>query len=206
MPEISRSKVHRLIEKYNLSGIGSELEARWTGDHPEGEMSLRELADFFNKRLIESALVTSGQEALEPELNEIYRYLTSDEVTRGQREDKRNELRDHGIDVDDLKADFVTYQAIRSYLKDWREVERPDISDAEKLESDATTINKMASQTEAVTDSILSNLRNTDRVSIGEFDVGVSVEMTCAECGRRTSAVEIIEHGGCQCLVDDETT
>lgn len=207
MPEISHSKVNSLIDKYNLSGIGEELEQRWKGDYSDRErMSLRDLTDFFNKRLIESALLTSGEGALDPELDEIYRYLTSDDVTTGQRKDKRNELRESGIDVDDLESDFVTYQSIRSYLKDWRGVEPPETSVAEKLEKDSTAVKKLLTRSETVADATLTNSRNTDRIALGEFEVDASVEMLCRECGRRTPVLEIIDQGGCTCRLDDSST
>ena len=38
------TKVARLIEKYELSGMGAELEAAWTGESGE-RTSLRDLAD-----------------------------------------------------------------------------------------------------------------------------------------------------------------
>jgi hypothetical protein len=52
------SKVARLIEEYELEGLGADLEARWTGDDNE-RMSLRDLATFFNQQLLRQALIAA---------------------------------------------------------------------------------------------------------------------------------------------------
>ena len=41
------SKVARLIKKYDLQGLGAELEQLWTAD--EDRKSLRELASYFDQ-------------------------------------------------------------------------------------------------------------------------------------------------------------
>ncbi|RDZ92160.1 hypothetical protein DEQ92_22615, partial [Haloferax sp. Atlit-6N] len=65
------SKVARLISEYGLDGLGDELEARWTGDGVE-RTSLRDLADYFNERLLEQALIDAGMSALESDVSSTY--------------------------------------------------------------------------------------------------------------------------------------
>lgn len=55
-----RSKVARLIDEYEWTGLGATLEARWTADGSE-RASLRDLADQFNERVLEAALREASQ-------------------------------------------------------------------------------------------------------------------------------------------------
>jgi len=76
-----RNKVARLIEKYELTGLGAELEARWTGDGVE-RTSLRDLADQFNQRLLAAALEEAGRTPLDDEIASLYDDLTGDDVSQ----------------------------------------------------------------------------------------------------------------------------
>jgi hypothetical protein len=57
-------KVGRVIREYGLDGLGTELEARWTGKGGD-QYSLRALADRFNQRVLEAALEDAGVRSLE---------------------------------------------------------------------------------------------------------------------------------------------
>ncbi|MFC6771661.1 rod-determining factor RdfA, partial [Halorubrum pallidum] len=48
------SKVARVIEAYDLAGLGAQLERQWTGADGD-RTSLRDLADVFNRRVLEAA-------------------------------------------------------------------------------------------------------------------------------------------------------
>jgi hypothetical protein len=80
----ARSKVARLIEEYELGGIGEEFERRWTRE--EDRSSLRDLADEFNRRLLRAALERTGDAPLDGEVDNLYRLLTGDDVTSGVRQ------------------------------------------------------------------------------------------------------------------------
>jgi hypothetical protein len=117
------SKVARLIGEYGLGEeFGDELERRWTADGDERE-SLRDLADAFNRRLLESALTAAGASTVSGEASNLYRLLTGDDVSSGMRTEARARLERDGVDVDQLERDFVTYQAIRAHLTEYRDAE-----------------------------------------------------------------------------------
>jgi hypothetical protein len=198
-----RNKVARLIEEYELAGLGAELEARWTGDGVE-RTSLRDLAEFFNRKLLAAALQEAGRTPLDDEVKSLYQNLTGDDVSQGVRTDTRTTLTTDGVDVDALEREFVTYQAIRSYLKDWRGAEYQQRSDAEKLAADRETIQRLLTRTLTVTEDRLRQLRDTDRIAAAEFEVFVDAQVLCQRCGTQYSAVEFIDNGGCDCLRDEE--
>lgn len=97
--------------------------------------------------------------------------------------DTRTALATDGIDVDALEREFVTYQAIRSYLNDWRGAEYRHPSDEEKLAADRETIQRLLTRTLTVTEDRLEQLRETDRIAAAEF-----------ELFRRTGALSTVWH------------
>jgi len=192
------SKVARLLDEYGLDGLGDELEARWTGDGVE-RTSLRDLADYFNERLLEQALIDAGMNALESDVSSTYQNLTDDDVSTGVRTDTRNRLEQNGIDVDGLESDFVSYQAIRSYLTEYRDAEYRRLSDEEKVEKDLQSIQRLMTRTLSVTEERIEKLRETGRVDADEFEVLLDVQVLCQNCGRQYSVAEFLEQRGCDC-------
>jgi hypothetical protein len=194
------SKVARLIEEYELEGLGADLEARWTGDDNE-RMSLRDLATFFNQQLLRQALIAAdnGTGALDNTVETIYTRLTSDNVSSGVRTDTRSRLEQRGVDINSLESDFVTYQAIRSYLKDWRGAEYQTISDEAKIQKDLESIQRLMSRTTSVTEERIEKLRETDRIALDAFEVLLDVQVLCQACGDQHS--ELLERDGCPCQI-----
>ena len=195
------SKVARLIAEYGLDGLGDELEARWTGDGVE-RTSLRDLADYFNERLLEQTLIDAGMNALESDVSTMYQNLTDDEVSTGVRTDTRSRLEQNGIDVDALESDFVSYQAIRSYLTEYRDAEYRRLSDEEKVEKDLQSIQRLMTRTLSVTEERIEKLRETERIDADAFEVLLDVQVLCQSCGEQYSVSEFLESRGCDCQRD----
>jgi len=192
------SKVARLLSEYGLDGLGDELEVRWTGDGVE-RASLRDLADEFNERLLERALVDAGMSALDSDVSSTYRSLTDDDVSTGVRTDARTRLENNGIDVDELESDFVSYQAIRSYLTEYRDAEYRRLSDEEKIEKDLGSIQRLMTRTLSVTEERIEKLAQTGRIDADDFEVLLDVQVLCGECGRQYSVSEFLDGRGCDC-------
>jgi len=193
------SKVARLIEAYGLEGLGAELESRWTAED-ESRLSLRDLADLFNKRLLEAALLEVGMSTLEQDVENIYNNLVGEDVSSGIRTDTRNRLEREGVDVESLQSDFVTYQAIRSYLQEWRGAEYISTTDREKIDKDIEVIQRLQSRTESISATRIENLRKTGRIDVKDFEVYASVQVLCQNCGRQYEVTTFLEQGGCDCL------
>lgn len=192
------SKVARLISEYDLDGLGDELEVRWTGDGVE-RTSLRDLADYFNEQLLERALIDAGMSALDSDVSSTYRNLTDEDVSTGVRTDARARLENNGIDIDNLESDFVSYQAIRSYLTEYRDAEYRRLSDEEKIEKDLQSIQRLMTRTLSVTEERIEKLAQTDRIDADSFEVLLDVQVLCGECGRQYSVSEFLDERGCDC-------
>ena len=197
------TKVRRVIESYELAGLGEELAARWVGDGYDRE-SLRSLADRFNRRVLAAGMETAGLTPLDGEVDNTYRLLTDDEVSAGMRTQVERRLERDGVDIEQLRSEFVSHQAIHTYLTDDREVEPPgdDESTADRLARDRETIQRLQSRLEAVTENTVGRSAATDRLDIGEFSVLVDLQVVCADCGTTYDIAELFEAGGCDCRTE----
>jgi predicted transcriptional regulator len=194
--DVTNCKVGRLVEEYGLDGAGERLERRWTGAGEE-RASLRELADEFNRELLAAALGNAGRNPVEQDVATTYRVLTGDDVSEGSRTQKRLELSRDGVDVESLQADFVSHQAVHTYLTEYRGVERDDETD--QRQQDVETLRRLQSRVESVTADAVERSANTGRIATGSTDVLVNVRVFCEDCGADYDAVELLERGGCNC-------
>jgi len=190
-------KVARLINKYELGDIGAEMERLWTADR-ENRKSLRELAAVFNQRLLRTAMATEGLETLDGEVENVYRLLSDNEVREADRMRTRRRLEREGLDIDELTSDFVTYQAIRSYLKDTRGAEYTP-SDRDPLDREAENFQKIRGRTASITEGKLKQLLSGDRLDLGAFRTFVEISVLCEDCGTRYEVAELLDRGRCEC-------
>ncbi len=190
------SKVIRLLEEYELDGFGDELERRWTAT--EDRYSLRQLARLFNERLLEAALRQADSQPLDGEAENLYRLLTADEVSSADRTRARRQLERAGVDSEQLERDFVTYQAIRTYLKSHRNAEyTPDETDP--LDRETTNLQQLRGRTVSVTEGKLRQLADSDALELGEFRTIVDIQVVCEDCNTQYDVVELLERGRCDC-------
>lgn len=190
------SKVARIIEAYDLEGMGASLEASWTGaDGPR--TSLRDLADEFNRAVLAAAVREAGSTATDHDVEATYRVLTDDSVSGADTMRKERELERDGVDVDALRTDLVTHQAIHTYLTDYREAELE--SRGVDPERKAETLERLEGRTAAVAESTLSSLIEAEAVTERDYELFVEVRAVCEECGSDYPLVDLIEQGGCDC-------
>lgn len=193
-----RSKVARLMEEYDLDSLGAELEQLWTAE--EDRRSLRDLASYFNQQLLRRALEKADVRPLGGEVENIYRLLTDEESGADATRIRRRLERD-GVDVDALESDFVTYQAIRTYLKKHRGAEyTPDETDP--IEREIANIQQLRGRVDSVTEGKLRQLEKTGQLDLGEFRTLVDIRVVCEDCNAQFDVVELLERGGCECSVD----
>ena len=190
-------KVARVLSEYDLSDLGDELVSRWTAD--DDRMSLRELAEYFNRQLLASQCDRQRVDMLPGEIENMYTLLTDDDVTSGTRVQAENRLSEHGIDVEQIRSDFVSRQAIHTYLTKHREetYEQPDTD--EVVDKRLEELERLRSRERAVTKQTLSTLRNRDRLSIGDFQVISSIQIQCTDCGRQYDLNSLVDRGECDC-------
>lgn len=196
------SKVARVIRDYALVGLGEELEEYWSDDVDE-RRSLRELAEYVNHELLRSVMERANISPLDGEVENTYRLLTADDVSSGMRTQAEASLEQEGVDLDRLRTDFVSHQAVHTYLTNYRDAEAPDTSsDEDQISSSASTIERLKNRLAAVTEKNLRTLRKTDRISLGNFTLFVDVGVFCNDCQTRYDVVELLSAGSCDCTSD----
>ena len=191
-----RSKVARLIDEYDLQGLGAELEQSWTAE--ENRKSLRELASYFNRQLLQRTLDEANVHCLDGELENTYRLLTDDEISSAESTRVERRLERDGVGVDKLKSDFVTYQAIRSYLKNHRGAEYTP-AETDPLEREATNVQKLRGRMVSVTEGKLEQFRDNDELTLGEFRTLADIRVVCEDCNTQFDILELLDRGGCNC-------
>lgn len=194
------SKVSRLIDEYDLDGIGSELERRWVGEGAPRQ-SLRDLADWFNRRLLEVTLSRAGVRTIEGEVENLYRLMTREDVSANARTQGEVKLSRNGIDFESLRGDFVSHQAVYTYLTAHRGVPSPGRkeSSGNAVETRKNGILRMQNKLVAVAEGNIEDLESAGRLSIDSFDVTVGVSVHCSGCSRSFGIGELFDRGGCDC-------
>lgn len=192
-----QTKVERVIERYDLNGLGDRLEAEWIGDGTE-RTSLRDLATEFNISVLRAALLDAGESTISSDVESTYQTLTDDDIPRSDEIRKRRELERAGVDIEDTLSDFVTHQSIYTYLTNVREAELTQ-DEGDRVERKKETIQRLASRTQVVTDSTLDELARAELLSDRNYEVFVNVRVLCEDCGADYTVDELITQGGCDC-------
>lgn len=189
-------KVGRIIEKYGLTSAGAELEARWTRD--EDRWSLRDLADWFNRQVLKQAMADTGIQPVDGEVQNNYRLLTDDGVSEGDRIQLQRRLEQAGLNVDDVLADLVTYQAIRTYLKDVRDATY-DAGTKTTPDGVQQRLDRLAGRTSSVVEGQLRQLQQNDELTLDDFRILMNLQVYCEGCNSQYEIGDLIERGGCDC-------
>ena len=194
-----RSKVARVIRDYELNGMGDELVANWT-EKGDDQSSLRELAVHLNQTMLRAAMETAGMSPLDGEVENIYRLLTDDETSAGSQVEAETALRREGVAVDQLEQDFVSHQAVHTYLTKYRDVEwRSQTDDEDRVDKTVGVVQRLQSRLTTVSERSLRKLRDAGRISLGDFDVLVDVRVFCEDCSTQRDIVDLLTEGGCGC-------
>jgi hypothetical protein len=144
-------------------------------------------------------LVEAGENPLDGEAENTYRLLSDDDVSVGVRTQQRNRLERAGIDVDALEDDFVTHQAVYTYLTKGLGVSKNGGDDEDTLEKHETRIQRLRNRLDAVTAQSLGNLQNANDLTLGRVDTTVSVQVYCQDCETQCDLATLFDNGGCNC-------
>jgi len=194
-------KVGRVVDQYGLDSMHETLAARRRGE--EGSpASLRTLADEFNQAVLRAAMRPHGAGVLDGEVENGYRLLTADGVSRGMRTRARKQLESDGVDVDAVEASFVSHPTIGRHLDSCLGVET-ETEERDPVESGKERVFKLLSRTEAVVGNTIEGLTAADRIAAGDIAVTIDVRVTCQHCGVQATATSFMDGGGCDCVPDE---
>ena len=188
----SLSKVAQVMEAYGLTGLGEELEARWLNAGEE-RMSTRQLAEFFNIRVLESAVESSDMNLLDIDAEKIYERLTGDDVSSGLRTRMTRRLAQNGVDIEQVTDDFVSHQTIHTYLRECRGIERPTKTSEERRENALERIQKLQDRSAAVTESTIESLQREGVVPEGEIDIIVDIQVIYQDTAEQHNVYDLLD-------------
>lgn len=191
------SKVAWVIETYDLTGMGEKLEAAWTGESGE-RTSLRDLADEFNREVLRTAIKRAGTSAIDRDIENTYHILTSDDISDADTIRKERELQKEGVDIESVRSDFVTHQAIHTYLTKHRQAVFSDRSE-DQPERNIKTIQRLTGRVQAVVESTIDQMIQNNSITNREYKTLVNVTVICPECGTDYPVVRLLREGGCDC-------
>lgn len=194
-------KVQRVLGKYGLEEAGEELERYWLGEGVD-RRSLRDLADYLNRRILREAMTEAGLNPLDGEAANTYRLLTDDDVTSGERTKVERHLNRAGIDVEQLRTDLVSHQAVHTYLTKHRGVSLSSESQESPKEKALGTIRRLNSRSKAVSEKTVDSLRNQNEVTIGTYRITIDTRIVCRDCNTQYDLTEFIQTGHCNCAED----
>ncbi len=191
-------KLGRVSDQYGLVELDDDLVARWTGKGEE-QYSTRKLATYVNELVLEQALEEANVAAKEGEIENTYRLLTDDDVSSGTQVQTRNELERDGVPVDQVESDFISHQTVYNHLTKCLEASLAEPTDEERLERSRNKVGSLQNRTEAVTGDTIAHLERNDILDIGEYNVAVSITVTCEDCFEEYTVRELLDEQSCRC-------
>lgn len=194
-------KLSRVATEFDLEKLDTQLVTYWTATGDE-KKSTRQLATYVNQRVLEAALETADILPKDGEVENTYRLLTDNDVSSGTRVQTRNELRRDGVSIDDVESNFVSHQTVYNHLTDCLEAELETPSDEERIERSTDKLAALQNRTAAVTSDTVGQLERNDVLDIDEFNVAVSVTVTCENCLQEYPVRTLLEKGSCGCQVE----
>jgi len=213
-------KVARVIETYELTGLGKTLADRWGHEDDAKRQSVRDLADYVNTEIVKVVLETetSGMTPSEYPPDRIAYLLAADnstaerfaDVPQSEIREVCNWLESEGVDIDELTNDFVTFGVVYDYLREYRNAEASDqyqksSTPAELQETVTNRIEGLVDQLRRVVRESNRSLENANVLSDIKRDVTVEVSITCLSCGREYEAGEYVENAGCTACESGES-
>lgn len=187
-------KVGRVLEEYELTELDADLVDLWLGEGTGKSYSLRELSEHINKHLLRTAMERAGIDPLDGEIEETYRLLRADDISDEIRQKVVSRLKREGVNVDELEDDFVTHQAVHTYLTKFRGCD-PDARESTETQTGQDLLDELSD----IAAEALKSAREREEVEIGDFDLDIGLRVYCEECARTYPLEELFEEGGCRC-------
>lgn len=196
-----RTKIERIIDRYQVPDLETALVERWTASGEERD-SLRELARYVNVRVLEAALADASVDTLDGEIENYYRLLTDDDVSAGRRTEARARIDQAGVDVDELERDFVSHQAVHTFLTERAGVSYEGASREERIERTRESLQRLRGRVESVADNNLERLAESGDLDVGDVSILLSMTVVCNDCGGQYDLETLLEGRQCDCPRD----
>ncbi|WP_276259125.1 rod-determining factor RdfA [Haloglomus litoreum] len=202
-------KVGRSIESYGLGGLDAEL----VGRRNESDASLRDLADYTNRRILEAALDAAAvdlSDALYGAVDDddavgvLYDVLAADDTPTERVARVRTRLTQQGVDIDEVQSDWVTHTTMRTHLNECLAVDTSREASI-TLDDGRDTIEWARNRCASVVEQTLERLRNAGLLTTGPLELSVTIQVTCTDCGSSYRPDELLAERACDCPVTGQS-
>lgn len=183
-----QQKIERIAQKYGVEEIGDELVAYWIGDGPD--KSVRELAAYFNFQIVDTALRNAGIILDREVVESIAEKLQTDDARFTE-----TEFGDRDVDLSEVKHDLVSYQSVHTYLREIREVEKPDSVKTKSQRID--DLRKLHARVVKVSRGTATQLIQRGDVEGPAPRIEVDATALCLDCQTETNLLIYLHNGGC---------
>lgn len=196
-------KYTRVARSYGITAKVQRFGEEW--QDPDG-MSLRTIAREYNKTVLQRVLREVDEPPLSGEVDNLYGLLNGDDdISKGAQKRAEDRLRKFEVNVDQLKADFISYRTVDRHFKECEGREKRERDDEDSTTVAINRIRRMQSRLEAVAEKTVLESAAEETVSEGDFDVSVGVTVTCRDCNQQYLVSEYLEEGCSECQTDERT-
>lgn len=202
-------KVGYVIEKYNLTvpgpiadDIDEYLAAQWLGRGEFSSVGHRQLAEWFNKRLLRKIYVEHDRSVTETRIDSEYEALTGDDEPRKQ--EVLDDLERDGVDGDEVVDDFISRSTMVRHLKNCLELEKEKEQGRERASQrgagestwERDKIEYGRQNFREGVEQAVSSLTNKGQLPGGTgAEIDLPVLMSCPECATRVRLSNALQRG-----------
>lgn len=194
-------KVGKVTDRYELTvtgGVASDVDdylaARWVGEGDFSPVGYRQLATWFNKRLLRKVYVEHDRAPTETRVDAEYETLTGGDDLR--RQELLDDLDRDGIDGEVLADAFVSRSTMARHLKGCLAVRKDRAPPAPGRTWELDRIDYGRRQFRDSVEAAVSSLTNKGELPGGlAADVDLPVMLSCPECATRVSLSTALQRG-----------
>lgn len=186
-------QIGRTAKRYQLDYLDERLYHVYRN---EGA-SLRDLETIVNERILASEFQAADIETY-GDSSDLYRRLTTDDVSAGKRAESRSCFRQAGVDITQLESGFVTNQTVRKHVCESLGININGDMDF-TIPDARTRIDRLQSRREVVVGEKLDHVRWTSTIETGDLDVVLTMRVSCEVCGDLYRLAGRLDQGHCQC-------
>lgn len=186
-------KIGRKQAKHGLHSLNEKLTLK----REEERASLRDLARFINIQILDSAVSETGVDIV-GDISSIFDAITNEDISTERRVIVTDQLRNHGIKVDEVREDFVSYQAVRHHFQNCLGIstERRGV---DTVRDARDVLQWSQDRHENIVERTLGRLNRKDVIHLGNPSITSSVTISCEDCGAIYSLDEYLTRGTCGC-------
>ena len=201
--ETCSCKVGRSADSYRLDGLDTELVRR----RREADASLRDLADYTNRRILEAALGAAsvdladtiyGAVGDDDAVEVLYDVLAGDDTPAERVARVRTRLSQEGVDVEAIRSDWVTHSTVRTHLRECLDVDTSREASI-SVEDGRDTMEWARNRCTNIVRETLARMRSAGLLATGPLDVSVSIRVTCTDCGATYRPDALLSARECDC-------